>query len=1035
MPHPSFSRPLLAERARLSAEDRTRVLDHRRPHTRLGFAYQLAFLRLTGRLPRQKPLEIAPDLLHVVALQLGDSVGGDPERASEELGRYAQRQPTISAHAEEIKAYLGYRAFEGADEQAALRAHLETEVEHLEQTSALVAKAEDYLRREKVLLPAVSTLRRLAQHVRGAFRRRLYARLAGQLSEEHEARLDALLETPGEYPSEDGASALQSLREPPGMASPRAFKAEAAKLERIDETGIEGVDLSWIRGSLRKALARRALRSDAHRLRELKAPHRYAALACFLQELRAETIDTLVEMHAKLMTGTYRRAKSELDDQLRAHRRQVLATLQSFRSMARLVLDEDVADEDLRASILEHTPAERLEAELAHAEEHLSGPKSDVFPFVTRRYSYLRRFAPTLLGTLDLKAEPTGDGRRDASGRPGAEGLAGAEDLGGSGTENDLIVATRILRRMNEEGRRKVPEDAPTSFLKKKDRPFVLAEGGDLDRAGYECAVLTAVRDEIKRGNLYVAGSRRYRRLGEFFMPDEQWESVRADFFARSGLPADSEAAVSHLKARLGGSYDRFLTSLPRNAYVDFDEGGRWHFGSDPAESLSAEDEQHLGRLTTWLEKRVRHVKLPDLLIEVDNDLRFMRPFLPRGAPSGGHPSGGRPSEGGGGSEARGTDAQARTPEAVCQAVAVVIAYGCNLGPVAMARLTKGVTYPQIKRIADWHLHEEALRAALAEVTDGIAGLDTARVWGEGTSSSSDGQRFIFPRKTVKRTYSHRLSDYALEFYSFIADNYAPFYSTPTECDERDAAYVLDGLLYHESDLDPEEHYTDTHGYTECNFAAFALLGRRFCPRIKGLKKQRIYRTEAAEAYGPLRGVLAGRDRQIHFDWIEAEWDRIAWLVASFAYGHATASVVMQRLVSFGTGNRLYRATRELGRIFKTEFVLEYLRAPELRRRVRRGLLKSEELHGLARSVFYGKLGRADWRDFRRQTSSASCLMLIMAAIIYWQIREIERVIGEADVREVEGLRLDLLSHVSPIGWENVTLYGQYVLRPGLVRV
>lgn len=1024
MPRPSFSRPLLAERVHLSAEDRARVLGHRRPHTRLGFAYQLAFLRLTGRLPRQQPLEIAPDLLHVVALQLGDSVGGDPERAREELGRYARRQPTISAHAEEIKSYLGYRAFEGVEEQAALTAHLESEVEHLEQTSALVAKAEEYLRREKVLLPAVSTLRRIAQRVRGAFRRRLYARLTGLLSEGHKARLDALLETggseiPAEYPSAEGASAegasaLQSLREPPGMASPRAFKAEAAKLERIDETGIGDVDLSWIRGSLRKALARRALRSDAHRLRELKAPHRYAALACFLQELRAETIDTLVEMHAKLMTGTYRRAKSELDDQLRTHRRQVLATLQSFRSMARLVLDEGVADEDLRAAILEHTPTERLEAELAHAEEHLSGPKSGVFPFVTQRFSYLRQFAPTLLGTLDLKAEPTGNGRPDSA------SIRATEDPKGSGLENDLVVATRILRRMNEEGRRKVPEGAPTSFLKKKDRPFVLAESGDLDRAGYECAVLTAVRDEIKRGNLYVVGSRRYRQLGDFFMPDEQWETARADFFARSGLPADSEAAVSHLKARLGGSYDRFLTSLPRNAYVRFDEGGRWHFGSDPAEDVSAEDEQHLARLTTWLKKRVRHVKLPDLLIEVDNDLRFMPPLLSKGKVGR---AGGRP------------DAQARTPEAVCQAVAAVMAYGCNLGPVAMARLTKGVTYPQIKRIADWHLHEDALRAALAEVTDGIAGLDTARVWGDGKSSSSDGQRFIFPRKTVKRTYSHRLSDYALEFYSFVADNYAPLYSTPIECAERDAAYVLDGLLYHESDLDPEEHYTDTHGYTECNFAAFALLGKRFCPRIRGLKKQRIYRAGPVEEYGPLRGVLAGRERQIHFDWIESEWDRIAQLVASFAYGHATASVVMQRIVSFGAGNRLYRATRELGRIFKTEFVLEYLRAPELRRRVRRGLLKSEELHGLARSVFYGKLGRADWRDFRRQMSSASCLMLIMAAIIYWQIREIERVIEEADVLEVEGLRLDLLSHVSPIGWENVTLYGQYVLRPGLVRV
>jgi hypothetical protein len=34
-----------------------------------------------------------------------------------------------------------------------------------------------------------------------------------------------------------------------------------------------------------------------------------------------------------------------------------------------------------------------------------------------------------------------------------------------------------------------------------------------------------------------------------------------------------------------------------------------------------------------------------------------------------------------------------------------------------------------------------------------------------------------------------------------------------------DAPHVMDGLLYNESDLPLEEHYTDTHGYTEINFA------------------------------------------------------------------------------------------------------------------------------------------------------------------------------------------------------------------------
>ncbi|WP_437178627.1 Tn3 family transposase, partial [Klebsiella pneumoniae] len=36
--------------------------------------------------------------------------------------------------------------------------------------------------------------------------------------------------------------------------------------------------------------------------------------------------------------------------------------------------------------------------------------------------------------------------------------------------------------------------------------------------------------------------------------------------------------------------------------------------------------------------------------------------------------------------------------------------------------------------------------------------------------------------------------------------------------------YVLDGLLYHESDLRIEEHYTDTAGFTDHVFALMHLL-------------------------------------------------------------------------------------------------------------------------------------------------------------------------------------------------------------------
>src|SRR5271165_4422568 len=58
---------------------------------------------------------------------------------------------------------------------------------------------------------------------------------------------------------------------------------------------------------------------------------------------------------------------------------------------------------------------------------------------------------------------------------------------------------------------------------------------------------------------------------------------------------------------------------------------------------------------------------------------------------------------------------------------------------------------------------------------------------------------------------------------------------------------------------------------------------------------------------------------------------------ASLKTGHVTASVALKRLVGFSAKNRFYRANRDLGRIFKTEFILQYLSEPELRRRIRRG--------------------------------------------------------------------------------------------------
>lgn len=249
------------------------------------------------------------------------------------------------------------------------------------------------------------------------------------------------------------------------------------------------------------------------------------------------------------------------------------------------------------------------------------------------------------------------------------------------------------------------------------------------------------------------------------------------------------------------------------------------------------------------------------------------------------------------------------------------MAHGCNIGTYNMARLVENISYEQIKRVTDWQLTEEGQRSALAKVVNALSTLDVTQYWGKGKTSSSDGQRFSYRQNVLQQTYSHRFHDFALEFYSFVADNYAPFYTVPIECTDRDAAYVLDGLLYNESDLALEEHFTDTHGYTEINFAAFALLGRRFAPRIRNLAKQRIYRLDTTKEYHSLAPLLTPNDRTIHIDWIVDQWDRMGHFYASLASGHVTASTALQRLIAYSGKNHFYRANRELGRVFKTEHI------------------------------------------------------------------------------------------------------------------
>jgi TnpA family transposase len=177
----------------------------------------------------------------------------------------------------------------------------------------------------------------------------------------------------------------------------------------------------------------------------------------------------------------------------------------------------------------------------------------------------------------------------------------------------------------------------------------------------------------------------------------------------------------------------------------------------------------------------------------------------------------------------RGTGSSATAPsEAWIRVWRPLIAPGTNLGIAAMGHSAEGISVDMLQHVTQWFLREETLKAANAALVDYHHRLGLSVVWGDGTSSSSDGQRFGIQAGSLLGALYPRYFGYydrAVTVSTHTSDQYSVFGPRAICCSAREAVYVLDGLLENDTILGPREHSTDTHGSTEHLFGLCNLLG------------------------------------------------------------------------------------------------------------------------------------------------------------------------------------------------------------------
>lgn len=214
--------------------------------------------------------------------------------------------------------------------------------------------------------------------------------------------------------------------------------------------------------------------------------------------------------------------------------------------------------------------------------------------------------------------------------------------------------------------------------------------------------------------------------------------------------------------------------------------------------------------------------------------------------------------------------------------------------------------------------------------------------------------------------------------------------------------------------LDIQEHFT-TGGASDHVFGLFALIGKRFAPRLRNLKDRKFHTFD--DAYPALSGHIGA---PINTTLILDHWDDLLHLAVSITTRSVMPSTILKKLSASPKESQLARALRELGRIERSLFMIEWYSSPILRRRCQAGLNKGEAAHKLKRAVFFHERGEIRDRSFESQAFRASGLNLVVSAIVHWNTVYIERAVNllRKMRREIPD---HLLKHISPLSWNTLT--------------
>ncbi|PEW84274.1 DDE transposase [Bacillus cereus] len=931
-----------------SRRDLEIINKRRKEENRLGFAVQLAILRYPGW-PYTHIKSIPDSVIHYISKQIGSTPSS--------LSLYPQRENTLWDHLKEIRNEYDYVTFTLKEYRMTFK-HLHQLALENGDAIHLLHECIDFLRKNKIIMPAITTLERMVWEARAMAEKKLFNTVSQSLSNTQKEKLEEII-----HPSESNKTILGWLKEPPGHPSPETFLKLIERLEYIRGMELETVQISHLHRNRLLQLSRLGSRYEPYAFRDFQENKRYSILTIYLLHLTQELTDKAFEIHDRQILSLLSKGRKAQEEIQKQNGKKLNEKVIHFTNIGQALIkvkEEKLDVFEVLESVIEWNS---FVSSVVEAQELARPVDYDYLDLLQKRFYTLRKYTPTLLRVLEFHSTKANE---------------------------PLLQAVEIIRRMNESGKRKVPDESPVDFISKRWKKHLYGDDGTINRHYYEMAVLTELREHVRAGDVSIVGSRQYRDFEEYLFSEDTWNQTKEN--TRLSVSLSYEDYLTERTSSLNERLKWLSANFNKLDGVSLEKGKL------SISRLEKDAPEEAKKFSASLYQMLPRIKLTDLLMDVAYITGFHEQFT--------HASNNRKPD----------------KEETIIIMATLLGMGMNIGLSKMAEATPGLTYKQLANVSQWRMYEDAMNKAQAVLVNFHHKLQLSSYWGDGTTSSSDGMRMQLGVSSLHADANpHYGTGKGATIYRFTSDQFSSYYTKIIHTNSRDAIHVLDGLLHHETDLNIEEHYTDTAGYTDQIFGLTHLLGFKFAPRIRDLSDSKLFTIDKASEYPKLEAILRG---QINTKVIEENYEDVLRLAHSIREGTVSASLIMGKLGSYSRQNSLATALREMGRIEKTIFILNYISDESLRRKIQRGLNKGEAMNGLARAIFFGKQGELRERTIQHQLQRASALNIIINAISIWNTLHLTKAVEYQ--KQSDSFNEELLHHMSPLGWEHINLLGEY---------